>query len=91
MLLFPFWYTLCRYRYSPLHLFFTYMIPLLSLLISFDGLVSTMRCRTPEEIRALLDGPDFDLSDWEFRSGHRMLFEPFVHIYYYIGVKKEKL
>ncbi|KOC13628.1 hypothetical protein AFLA70_114g002930 [Aspergillus flavus AF70] len=90
MLLFPFWYTLCRYRHSPLHLFFTYVIPLLSLLISFDGLVSTMRCRTPEEIRALLDGPDLDLSDWEFRSGHRMLFEPFVHIYYYIGVRKER-
>lgn len=91
MFLFPFWYTLCRYWNSPRHMFFTYGIPLLSLLMSFDCLVSIMRCRTPEEIRALLDRQDLDLSGWEFKSGHRMVFAPFVYVYYYVGVRKEHL
>ncbi|KAE8387420.1 hypothetical protein BDV23DRAFT_128085 [Aspergillus alliaceus] len=90
MLLFPFWYTLCRYKSSPLHLFFTYVIPLLSILIAFDGSVSTARCRTSEEIQTLLRREDLSLSDWEFRSGHRILFKPFVHVYYFIGVRNYK-
>ncbi|KAF7590659.1 hypothetical protein BBP40_002550 [Aspergillus hancockii] len=89
MILFPFWHTLCRHRKSPLHLFFTYVIPVLSFVVAFDGWVSTMRCRTPQEIGDLLDQDDVELSDWEFKSGCRMLFEPFVHVYYYMGVKKD--
>lgn len=89
MILFPFFHTITRYWTSPLHLYFTYLVPLLSFVVSFDGLVSTMRCRTPEEIRALLDQPGLDLNGWDFKSGNRMVFWPFVNIYWYAGVKKE--
>lgn len=88
MVLFPFLHTITRHWTSPLHLCFTYLVPLLSFVVSFDGLVSTMRCRTPEEIRRLLDQPDLDLSGWEFNSGNRMVFWPFVNIYWYAGVKR---
>ncbi|KAJ5769453.1 hypothetical protein N7520_004012 [Penicillium odoratum] len=89
MLLFPLWYTIARYRNSPLHLFFTYVIPLLPLLLAFDGLVSTMRCRTGEEIEGLLRQEDLDLTGWTLKSGNRILYKPFVHVYYFIGVKNE--
>ncbi|KAE8154295.1 hypothetical protein BDV25DRAFT_147886 [Aspergillus avenaceus] len=88
MILFPFWYTIYRYWNSPKHLFCTYAVPLLSFLVTFDGLVSTMRCRTAEEIRDLLPRYDSELTNWEFTSGHRMLFEPCVHVYYFIGKRK---
>ncbi|PLB47431.1 hypothetical protein P170DRAFT_240868 [Aspergillus steynii IBT 23096] len=88
MILFPFFHTITRYWKSPLHLYFTYLVPLLSFAVSFDGLISTMRCRTPEEIQTLLHQPDLDISGWEFKSGSRMVFWPFVNIYWYVGVKR---
>lgn len=89
MFLFPYWHTIARYRNSPKHLFFTYVIPLLPLLTVFDGLVSTIRCRTAEEIQDLLHQKDLDLSGWKIKSGHHMLYEPFVHMYYFIAVRNE--
>ncbi|EAW12903.1 uncharacterized protein ACLA_013380 [Aspergillus clavatus NRRL 1] len=90
MLLYPFFHTLGHrdYRFSPLHYLFTYLFPLFSVVCSFDGLVSTLRCRTPEELRDLLRQPDLDVSGWEFMAGNRMLAWPFLHIYWYMGVKK---
>lgn len=89
MVLYPFFHTLQRYRYSPLHLFFTYVVPLFSVVCSFDGFVSTLRCRTPEELRELLRQPDLDVSEWEFTSGNRMMIWPFLHIYWFMGVRKQ--
>jgi hypothetical protein len=45
-------------------LFFTYVIPILPLIIWFDGLVSTLRTYRPAELRALVDGLD-DGYRWE--------------------------
>ncbi|GIJ85952.1 hypothetical protein Asppvi_004823 [Aspergillus pseudoviridinutans] len=89
MVLYPFFHTLQRYRYSPLHLFFTYVVPLFSVVCSFDGFVSTLRCRTPEELRDLLRQPGLDVSGWEFTSGNRMMVWPFLHIYWFMGVRKQ--
>ncbi|KAJ5930101.1 hypothetical protein N7466_005594 [Penicillium verhagenii] len=89
MFLFPFWFTIAKYRNSPLHLFFTYVIPLLPLIVTFDGWVSTLRCRTGQEIQDLVCKQDLDLSGWTLKSGNRMLYEPFVHVYYYIAVKDQ--
>lgn len=89
MFLFPYWHTIARYRNSPLHLFFTYVIPLLPFLTAFDGLVSTIRCRTGEEIQDLLHQKDLDLSGWTCKSGNIMLYAPVVHMYYFIAVRKE--
>ncbi|KAJ5639193.1 uncharacterized protein N7484_007055 [Penicillium longicatenatum] len=89
MFLFPYWHSIAKYRNSPLHLFFTYVIPLLPFLTAFDGLVSTIRCRTGEEIQDLLHQKGLDLSGWKFKSGNQMVYEPFVHMYYFIAVKDE--
>ncbi|KAJ5538698.1 hypothetical protein N7494_008177 [Penicillium frequentans] len=89
MFLYPFWHTLARYRNSPKHLFFTYVIPLLPLLTAFDGLVSTIRCRTGEEIQDLLHHKDLDLSGWKIKNGNHILYEPVVHMYYFIAVRHE--
>ncbi|KAL6716887.1 hypothetical protein ACLMJK_004799 [Lecanora helva] len=83
--------TLIFFWNSPIHLIFTYLIPLVPLFYAVDGYVSCIRTRTPEETTALLKGqPDLDLSEWEFRSGERMVLPPFGNIYWYAGVKKGK-
>ncbi|THC94152.1 hypothetical protein EYZ11_006360 [Aspergillus tanneri] len=84
----PFIHTIFQYWNSPLHLFFTYFVPLHSFVMGFDGLVSTIRCRTPEEIDTLLRQPGLDLHGWEFRSGNRMMIMPFLHMYWYMGIKR---
>jgi hypothetical protein len=45
---------------TPLRLLFTYLIPLLPLLILFDGIVSVLRCYTPAELQAMARQADPD-------------------------------
>ncbi|KAI9708993.1 MAG: hypothetical protein M1812_007806 [Candelaria pacifica] len=54
---------------SPGHLFFTYIIPIIPLVITLDGYVSALRTRTPEEILALVEKSGVDVKDWRFSSG----------------------
>ena len=76
---------------SPIHLFFTYLIPLLPLFYAIDGYVSCIRTRTADETRDLLwSQPDLDLSQWDPKSGERMVLPPFGNLYWYMGVKKVK-
>lgn len=44
-------------------LFWTYLVPVVPLLVLWDGLVSALRTYTPNELRQLADG--FDDYDWE--------------------------
>lgn len=75
--------------WSPFHLVFTYLIPLFPLYYIFDGVVSCIRGRTPEETSALLRRqPDLDLSEWELTSGEEMFLPPFGALFWYSGVKK---
>jgi hypothetical protein len=39
---------------SPLQLFFTYLVPLIPICVVFDGYISSLRTRTPDEVAALL-------------------------------------
>lgn len=74
-----------------MHLLFTYLIPLVPLFYAVDGYVSCIRTRTPKEIDALLARePGLDLSEWEFKSGERLVLPPFGYLYWYVGVKKTK-
>lgn len=40
---------------DPVHLFFTYIVPIMPFLMSFDGVVSSLRTRDFDEILALVD------------------------------------
>jgi len=66
MLLSPFYF----YN-SPAHLFFTYLVPLVPFVVVFDGYISSLRTRTPEEVQALMRSKvdAQTLSKWKFRSG----------------------
>ncbi|OJJ68288.1 hypothetical protein ASPBRDRAFT_185220 [Aspergillus brasiliensis CBS 101740] len=88
LFLLPFQYCLLHFRKSPLHLLFTYVVPLVPLLLLFDGLVSMMRCRTPDELRDLVRRTDAaGLEDWEFRSGRSDVIYP-ASVHWFMGVKK---
>ncbi|KAI9699116.1 MAG: hypothetical protein M1836_003305 [Candelina mexicana] len=54
---------------SPGHLFFTYIIPIIPLVITLDGYVSALRTRTPDEILALVRKSGVDTEGWRFSSG----------------------
>lgn len=81
--------TLYDFYWSPIHLIFTYLIPLAPIFYAVDGYVSCTRGRTAEETWALLHRqPDLDLSEWELRSGEQTALMPFGKLYWYLGVKK---
>jgi hypothetical protein len=52
--------------YSWKRLFWTYPVPLIPLIVMFDGLVSCMRTYTPEELAAMISKtPGHDRFEWE--------------------------
>ncbi|KAJ5893404.1 hypothetical protein N7495_005095 [Penicillium taxi] len=84
-----FFVSLVWYWNSPVHLFFTFILPVAPFTIWFDGLISCLRTRTANEVRTLLDQPGLDLSDWTFHSGQKTVQFPFITLYYYVGIKSE--
>ncbi|CAM1501848.1 Fc.00g038320.m01.CDS01 [Cosmosporella sp. VM-42] len=54
---------------SPATLIFTWLIPILPFVLIFDGFMSSIRTRTPDEIEALLRSCGADTSEWELKSG----------------------
>jgi hypothetical protein len=83
--------TWIEYWWSPFHLIFTYLIPLFPFYYIFDGVVSCIRGRTPEETFALLHRQrDLDLSDWELTYGEAKILPPAGTLFWYSGVKKRK-
>ncbi len=69
--LFPIFLLLTPFYFynSPGHLFFTYIIPIIPLVITLDGYVSALRTRTPEEILALVKKSGVRTDGWRFSSG----------------------
>jgi salicylate hydroxylase len=72
---------------SPVHLFFTFILPVAPLVIWIDGFISCLRTRTNEEIQSLLVKTDLDLSKWTFHSGQETVQWPLLSLNYYVGVK----
>ncbi|KAH7319704.1 hypothetical protein B0I35DRAFT_478030 [Stachybotrys elegans] len=66
VLLAPFYALLWR---SPIVFFFSSFIPIIPFVLMFDGWISALRTRTPDEVEALLRSCGADTSDWEVRSG----------------------
>lgn len=73
---------------SPGHLFFTYVIPLVPLVLVWDGYVSSMRTRTPGEIKALMKECGASSNDWTVKSGAEQHTWPTGYMSYVIGVKE---
>jgi len=81
---------------SPATLVFTYLIPILPLVLVFDGWVSVLRTRTPDEVEALLrtcgaDGGDEELARWEVRSGKERFLGKNGYVHWIVCVKREEM
>ncbi|KAL0934178.1 uncharacterized protein CTRU02_210977 [Colletotrichum truncatum] len=50
-------------------LIFTYLIPILPFVLVFDGYISALRTRTPEEVKALMRSCGARMDGWEVKSG----------------------
>lgn len=74
---------------SPVHLFFTFILPVVPLVTWVDGFISCLRTRTNEEIHSLLNETGLDLSKWTFYSGKRMVQWRLLSLNYYVGVKND--
>ncbi|KAF9875961.1 hypothetical protein CkaCkLH20_06407 [Colletotrichum karsti] len=50
-------------------LIFTYLIPILPFVLVFDGYISALRTRTPDEVEALMKSCGARTDGWEIKSG----------------------
>ncbi|KAG9242837.1 hypothetical protein BJ878DRAFT_513548 [Calycina marina] len=73
---------------SPGHLFFTYIIPIIPLVVVWDGLISSLRTRTPDEIEHLMKNCGADSAGWTIQSGHEQHTWPTGYMFWFIASKK---
>ena len=97
IILSPLLTTLYDWWWSPMHLFFTYVIPLVPLFYMVDGYVSCLRGRTPDETwRLLTRKSGLTVEEWETKygwtlsSGQQLVIPPFGKLYWCCAVKKEE-
>ncbi|KAI0396629.1 hypothetical protein F5Y17DRAFT_455907 [Xylariaceae sp. FL0594] len=78
------------YWWSPQILFFVYVVPIVPFVLVFDGYVSSLRTRTPDEVELLLRTCGAkDTSDWVVRSGSETFLWPCGHLMWIMCVKEE--
>ncbi|RMJ18615.1 hypothetical protein CDV36_001690 [Fusarium kuroshium] len=65
---------------APSVFIFTWLIPIIPLVLIWDGIVSSLRTREPEEVEMLLRSCGADASGWEMRSGKEMFLWPCGHL-----------
>jgi len=72
------------------HLFWTYVIPVVPIVVMLDGWVSAVRTRSGEEILALMKkgGMEEEMQGWRFEDGHRLHTWPTGVMHYFVGVKE---
>ncbi|KAM0356188.1 hypothetical protein ACHAPU_000583 [Fusarium lateritium] len=61
---------------SPATFIFSCLIPILPFVLTFDGYISALRTRTPEEVETLLRSCGADTSQWEVKSGSELHLWP---------------
>ncbi|CAK7213631.1 hypothetical protein SCUCBS95973_001864 [Sporothrix curviconia] len=77
-----------RWR-SPMTLVFTYLVPILPFVLVFDGWMSMLRTRTPDEVEALLRTCGAaDTDAWELRSGEVRHLWPCGYLKWIVCTKK---
>ncbi|KAH6617080.1 hypothetical protein F5144DRAFT_615762 [Chaetomium tenue] len=79
---------------APMALVFTYLLPILPAVLVFDGWMSCLRTRTPDEIEALLrtcgaEGGEEEIAKWEVMSGSEMFMWPVGYVDWVICVKRD--
>ncbi|KAK3292491.1 uncharacterized protein B0H64DRAFT_328248 [Chaetomium fimeti] len=79
---------------APLSLVLTYVVPVLPAVLVFDGWMSCLRTRTPDEIEALLrtcgaEGGEKEIAKWEVKSGSEKFMWPVGSVDWVICVKRE--
>jgi salicylate hydroxylase len=73
---------------SPVHVFFTFVVPVAPLALWVDGLISCLRTRTPAEIQSLAENlPEKD--GWTFSHGQKSVQWPLVTLYYFAGSRQD--
>ncbi|KAM0322306.1 hypothetical protein ACHAQA_009595 [Verticillium albo-atrum] len=70
-------------------LFFCWVVPVLPFVLVFDGLVSSLRTRTPDEVEALMRSCGADSTGWELTSGSDMHLWPVGYLHWVIATKKD--
>ena len=75
---------------KPLHLFFTYLVPLVPFVWVFDGYISSLRTRTAEEVEELMRQAvgDDELKNWSIRSGEEVHTTGIGKLYWIIATKQ---
>lgn len=76
------------YWWSPLRLFWIYVIPVVPFVLVFDGLISCLRTRTADEVEALLRTCGADTDDWEIQSGKERFLWPCGYLNWIICTRK---
>lgn len=61
---------------SPAAIFFSWVVPILPAVLAFDGYVSSLRTREPDEVEALLKSCGADTSGWELTHGSEIHLWP---------------
>ncbi|KAJ4190171.1 hypothetical protein NW755_005310 [Fusarium falciforme] len=61
---------------SPATFIFSCLTPILPFVLAFDGYVSALRTRTPDEVEVLLRSCGADTSRWEMQSGSKVHLWP---------------
>ncbi len=72
---------------SPGHLFFTYIIPIIPFVLVFDGYISSLRTRSPDEVQALMKECGASCDGWTIRSGHEQHTWPTGYMTWVMGIK----
>ncbi|KAH8840990.1 hypothetical protein MCOR07_003290 [Pyricularia oryzae] len=68
---------------------FTWFLPIIPVVVTFDGYISSLRTRTPDEVEALLRTCGAgNVEDWEIRGGTERHFWPFGYLEWIICTKK---
>ncbi|OTB11132.1 hypothetical protein K445DRAFT_322319 [Daldinia sp. EC12] len=76
------------YWWSPMRLFWVYVIPVVPFVLVFDGLISCLRTRTADEVEALLRTCGANSDGWEVKSGKEQFLWPFGYLHWIICTKK---
>jgi hypothetical protein len=73
---------------DPIHLFFTYVIPIVPFVLVVDGYTSALRTRTAGEIQALMKDCGASTKGWTVKSGSAVHTWPTGYMNYFMAVKK---
>ena len=74
-----------------MHLLFTYLLPVIPLVVSFDGMVSSLRTRTGEEVKVMVDrvlSEKEDVGEWDVIWGTEWHTWPIGEMSWVVGLKR---